>query len=165
MSLTRRRLLAAALAAPLAGCATLPGGFEKPRVSVAGLRILEIGLLEQRYLLRLRVQNPNDFGFEVTGMDYALDINGREFASGVSDRRVDVPAYAERSFQVPVTSGLADLVDQLRALDNGRMSRLDYRLRGHVRIAGIPGRIEFDHSDELIPGSQRSPGGGVIRST
>ena len=165
MNLSRRLVLAAVLVLPLAGCATLPGSFEKPRVSVAGLRILEIGLLEQRYLLRLRVQNPNDFAFAVTGMDYALDVNGREFASGVSDRRVDLPAYSERSFQVPVSSGLADLVDQLRALDNGRMNRLDYRIRGHVRIEGIPGRVEFDHSDELLPGQQRAPGEGVIRST
>ena len=61
---------------------------------------------------------------------------------------------------------LADLVEQLRALENGRLAGLDYRLHGHLRIAGIPGRVDFEHSDELLPRPRRTPGGtGVIRST
>ena len=164
--MNRRHLLASLVAAGVvSGCSTLPAGAAPPRISVAGLRIIEVGLLEQRYALRLRVQNPNDFAFTVTGMDYALELNGRDFAQGVSDQRVDVPAYSERTLEVTVSSGLADLVEQLRALDNGRMSGLDYRVHGHVRLDGGT-RVPFEHAAELLPSSPgRAPDGGTLRST
>ena len=161
------RLFAAALVAvTLVACSPLPTDVVSPRVSVAGLRIIEIGLLEQRYAVRLRVQNPNDFAFAITGMDYTLEVNGREFAHGVSDSRVDLPAYSERTVEVLVSSGLADVVEQLRALDTGRMNGLDYRIHGHVSLEGFVTRIPFDHSAELLPSAPgKAPTGGTLRST
>ena len=167
MTIDRRRLPLLLLAACLpAGCSTLPPNTSAPRISVAGLRIIDIDLLEQRYALRLRVQNPNDFALSVSGMDYAVELNGRDFAKGVSDRRMDVPAYSERLFEVEITSGLADLVHQLQALESGRSKGLRYRIHGHVRLEGIGSRVPFEHAAELLPASpDRAPADGTIRTT
>ena len=58
--MNRRRLLSVALALPfaLSGCATIDS--EALRVTVTSVSIVETTLLEQRYLLRVRLQNPGD---------------------------------------------------------------------------------------------------------
>jgi LEA14-like dessication related protein len=50
---------------------------EPPRVSLAGLEIVDANLFEQRYALRLRLQNTNDMTLSITGLDYEVFLNDR----------------------------------------------------------------------------------------
>lgn len=68
----------------LNACATLMQQFDPPYGNLAGLELKELGLLEQRYLLKLRVQNPNSVPLPIAGMNYDLAINNKKFARGVS---------------------------------------------------------------------------------
>lgn len=128
-------------------------------MSVSGLRIVDVGLLEQRYALRLRVRNPNEFALGVLGMSYQLQINGRDFAQGIDNRILDIPPYSERVLDVEIVSGLAELVDQIRALDHGRLGELRYRLLGHLRLRGQSMPLPFDQDGRLLPASPVKPGG------
>lgn len=144
-------LLAAALAV-LAGCTPVRADATAPRVSVAGLRVVQMGVLEQRYALLLRIQNPNDFALPITGMEYTLALNGRPFAQGVSDRAVTVPAYGSEAVEVEVTSNLGQVVEQLNDLSKGK-GGLRYRISGHLKLAGRAAPLPFDYRAELLPRS------------
>lgn len=146
-------VLCLALAAGCAGLFTRP---EPPNVSLADLQVADVGLFEQRYRLRLRVQNPNDFALPIKGMRYTLAVNDREFAEGVSPESVTVPAFGEELIEVEAVSNLARVVDQMLELGGQRRS-LSYRLSGSLSLGGGIGRMPFDYQGEvnLIPQTGR----------
>jgi LEA14-like dessication related protein len=71
-------------------------GREPLRVNVAGLEPLAGEGLEMRFNVKLRIQNPNDTPLEFQGVSLQLDLNGKPFASGVSDEAGVVPRFGCR---------------------------------------------------------------------
>ena len=164
--MNRRHILAGLACLPLgglAGCA-VPGRLETPpRVTMVGVRPHEIRLLEQRYLVTLRVQTPNDQVLRIRTLDYEIHLNDQAFGSGVSRETLEVPAYGERELELVVSSTLRQLLDQIRDLALGRELALRYGIKGSLQADGIPGRMPFSHEDELSAPSRR-PGAPGSRS-
>jgi len=160
-AVNRRGLLLVLLVAVLgmaAGCAVLPGRPEPPRVSLIGLNLLSMELFEQRYQVRLRLKNPNDFDLPVRGMDFRLDINGEAFADGVSNRSLTVPAFGEEVVELEVSSNLLQVFRQLQSLQGKRAPGLAYRITGRVAVGGYGQRLPFDYSGEFaLPTGEPSP--------
>lgn len=145
---------AALLASILFGCATLTGLNEAPRVTLASIEPVDFQLIEQRFRVRLRVQNPNDRDITIRGLDYQIVINEKIFAEGVSGKPVSVPAWGEGIAEIEVVSSLERVIDQLKAFGERTSPDIDYALSGHVRVDGIPFPIPFQYSDTLtIPGA------------
>lgn len=144
-------LLFSALSMGLAGCAGLGARPEAPRVSLAGLDIQSIELFEQRYVLHLRLQNPNDFDLHLDGLEFTLDFNRRAFASGVSRQRVRLPAFGEAVLDVQVSSNLARVFDQLQGLPDNGAAPLSYAIHGSVKLSEYPVKLPFRYSGELTP--------------
>jgi hypothetical protein len=92
----------AALSAALAGCAGL-GVREPVNVSVVGMEPLPGQGMEGRFLVKLRVQNPNDRPIDYDGVSLELDLRGSRLATGFSDERWTVPRFGETFVQVPVS--------------------------------------------------------------
>ncbi|HUT41000.1 MAG TPA: LEA type 2 family protein [Gammaproteobacteria bacterium] len=146
----RPGLLAAVVVCMLvSACASLGGYREKPRVSLVSIQPLTMTLLEQRYQLALRILNPNDVDLPVSGLSYSMEINGREFAYGVSRQAVTIPALGEAVVEVEVVSSLLGMLRQLQALDDGKKHSLDYRISGGLRLANRRARLPFDYSGSL----------------
>jgi LEA14-like dessication related protein len=146
----RLRLLAIlAMTLALGACATLFQKLEPPRVSLAGLEPEEFGLFEQRYLLRLRVQNANEVELPIAGMDFHLYLNDEEFASGVSDQQVTVPAFGEKLVEARVTSSLAGIIEQLRRMSRTEAQTFSYRLAGNVKLLHRTTKYPFDYRGEI----------------
>lgn len=137
------------MALGLGACAGLTQKLEPPRVSLSGLEPEEFGLFEQRYLLRLRVQNPNDVELPIAGMDFHLYLNDEEFASGVSDQQVTVPAFGEQLVEARVTSSLAGIIEQLRRMGRTEAQTFSYRLAGHVKLLHRRMKYPFDYRGEI----------------
>ncbi len=131
----------------LAGCAGALKRPEPPIVTVADIRMGESGLMEQRFLVTLRLQNPNDFALPLRGLRYDLKLNGQDFARGVSPAAVTVPPYGEQTLQVTVTSNLLSLFRQLKSLSGG--GPLRYSLAGSIGVANRHLRLPFRHSGEI----------------
>jgi len=136
----------------LAGCAGLSVLQNPPVVSLSGIRLVEVDLLEQRYSLRLRVMNRADETLRVRGMDYQLWMNGKEFAHGVSNQEFSVEPLSEQLIEVEVVSNLASVMRQLQDLDSGGLQRISYRLEGKLGLAGRAQRIPFEFADEIALG-------------
>ncbi len=156
----RRILVLCCLLLPLlAGCSSLGAYSQAPRVSLVDVRPLEMGLFEQRYRLKLRIRNPNAAALPVSGMDYTLYINGREFADGVDSQAFSVPAYGEMVIEVAVSSSLLDVVQQLQQRESRQA--LSWRLAGGLRVPGHLGRLPFEYAGRLDLAPAPAPAGGT----
>jgi LEA14-like dessication related protein len=120
----------------LGGCAGMFNR-EEMRVNVVGIEPLEGQGLEVRFAVKLRVQNPNDAPIVYDGVSLDLDLNGRPFASGVSDQKGTVPRFGEAVLSVPVTvSAFTAARQALGFAGSSQLDNLPYALRG--RLAGGP---------------------------
>lgn len=148
-----RRLLILIAAACLSACASLPGR-EPVQVAVAGLDALPGEGLEARMLLKLRVQNPNEVPLDYDGVSLKLELNGRTFATGVSDAKGTIPRFGETVIEVPVTVSAVRIAMHAFGMvrDGGSMDKLDYRLSG--RLGGpLFGSMSFASEGQLsLPG-------------
>mgnify|MGYP000010558415 CR=1 FL=1 len=130
----------------LGGCAGLQPYEETPRVSLVSIQPLDMQMLEQRFALQLRIMNPNDVEIPVEGLSYALEINQREFAYGVSQQAVSIPPYGEALLRVEVISNLLNVMRQLQQMDDAPEDGGGDLLQGEaVAMALQPLRGELGH--------------------
>ena len=144
-----KKLIPLLFAVILSGCATMQSPLEAPHVSLTDLRVLDATLFEQRFALKIRVQNPNPVALPINGMNFRLDINDVELGRGVSDQAVTVPAYGESVFEINLVSNFARIANQVRALEGGKGQSLRYRLAGGISVADRLGKLPFDYQGEI----------------
>ncbi len=118
----------------LGGCAALQ--YREPfAVKLAGVEPLKGEGLELRMLLKLRVQNPNDLPLEYNGVSIRMDVQGKRFASGVSDVAGSIPRFGEAIVAIPVSIPLFDVARQaIDVFNNKSANKLPYEITG--KIAG-----------------------------
>lgn len=117
-------------------------------MSVAGLEALPGEGLELRFLVKLRVQNPNDAPIDYRGLSMELELMGQPFASGVSDAAGSVPRFGEAVIGVPASVSAIAAVRQMLSLPSRDVRSLDYRLRG--KLAGAVGTaLRFESTGQL----------------
>ncbi|NML31276.1 LEA type 2 family protein [Paraburkholderia antibiotica] len=145
----RLRLFVLAVATlTLSACAGLLGG-DPLRVSVAGIEPLQGQGLEMRFNLKLRVQNPNDTAVSFNGISLDLDLNGKPFASGVSDQSGTVPRFGETIVSVPLTVPAFAAVRQALAFAGAAQSgQFPYTLHGKL-AGGLTGTTRFSDQGAL----------------
>lgn len=143
-----RRVALLVSLALLSACASLTTVLDPPNVSLAGIELKELGLFEQQFLLKLRLQNPNGVTLPIAGMDYELTLNDQKFARGVSNQAVDVPAHGEALTDVTVTSNLQSLLNQLGPIASSG-GTVDYRVTGNVSIVNRSLKLPFDYSGSI----------------
>lgn len=132
----------------LSACTGLLGLAQKPEISLAGLSVLQVGVFEQRFALKLRIQNPNDVELPINGLSFDIQLNGQPFAHGLSDKAVIVPRYGEALLDVAATSTLGSALKQLRELQKSGRDRIGYRLAGRLQLQGM-GSQPFERRGDL----------------
>lgn len=129
----------------LSGCSYMARETEPPRVQLLGLQLQAAQLLEQRYLVQIRIQNPNEFDLDISGIDFSVDINDRLMAQGVSDHPVSVPGFGDAITELAVSSSILALVQQM---GDGR-DEVKYRVYGRVKLKGLPIPVSFETQGDL----------------
>ena len=136
------RILIALFALGLGGCSLIIPKLEKPTLSVVDVQLLKGDLWHQELKVRMRVQNPNDRQLPVKGLSYELDVDGQEFAHGMSADSFVVPAHGEAEFDLSVSANMASLL--VKMLGQGGDS-LDYQLTGKISLsAGLLRSFSFN---------------------
>jgi len=130
----------------LGGCAELR--LKAPSVTLADIEVVDAGLLEQRFVFKLRVQNPNDREIAITGLRFNVEINGKPFAKGVSNKPITIPRLDERILEVSAVSSLYSLFSQVRELIYGKHEALTYRIKGTLFTDPF-GELNFDEGGKL----------------
>jgi LEA14-like dessication related protein len=138
-----RSLLVIFAALSLSGCSLFVPKLERPTLSVVSVQMLKSDLWHQELKVRMRVQNPNDRALPVKGLTYQLEVDGEEFAHGMSGDSFVVPALGEAEFDMSVSANMASMLVKLFGQSG---SQVDYRLSGKIALsAGLLRSIPFNN--------------------
>ena len=148
-----------ALLLVLAGCAGLSKYREGIKVSVSDIEVLETTMMEQLYLVTLRIQNRNDQALTLIGGSFDLEINGREFGSGVSDARVTIPPFTDEKIQVRMVSTLFGMLRLVQSFRESTEKALEYEISGRLSIEDALGGVPFSESGRISLPEGRSTQG------
>jgi LEA14-like dessication related protein len=114
--------------------------------------------MELNLAVKIRVQNPNDLPVQYTGAALALDLNGRNLATGVTAELGTVPRYGEAVFTIPVTISAFDMARQIFAFMNPEnQNQIRYRVRGKLEGGFFGTRRFSDEGVFELPASARVP--------
>jgi LEA14-like dessication related protein len=133
---------------PFGGCASLQGR-EPVHVIMVGVEPLQGEGLELRMLVKLRIQNPNDIPLDFNGVSLQMDVQGKSFATGVSDVAGSVPRYGETIVNVPVSISVFRIARQaIGVITNENGGKLAYEMSGTLagpafNSMGFKSRGEF----------------------
>jgi LEA14-like dessication related protein len=117
-----------------AACSLVAPHFEKPVLSVTGIELVRGNLLQQDFLVKFMVQNPNDRALPVTSLHAELNVLGERVASGVSNRAFVVPAQGTAEFDMTISANLALVLLKLGGRADKRSDDIDYELSGAASI-------------------------------
>ena len=131
----------------LAGCATTPK-MEPLDVTLSDIAPGQMGILEQQFQIKLRVQNPNNFDIPLDGVACQIELNDKSFAKGVGKQSVTVPKFGDTVLDLTAVSSLSDVLGQVSQLTQGGPDKLRYRVKGKLyRADGTS--IPFDQLGEI----------------
>ncbi|MBT8764621.1 LEA type 2 family protein [Metapseudomonas boanensis] len=139
----------------LSGCSTwVTGSFQDPEVRLVKVDVIRAKLLEQQFVLRFRIDNPNDVNLPVRGLAYTVHLNDIKLASGESSTWFTVPAHGHQTFDVPVRTNLWRHMKQIVKLLEKPDQPIKYRLEGEVKTGLMFGKsVHLTRNGEIIPGS------------
>ena len=141
------------------GCAGVGQRLEPPRVKLANIRLEEFTILETVFEVQLRVFNTNDTALQIRGVECELNLNGKEFAIGVSESDVEVPSYGTALLPLRVYSSVFDIIKSAASLPN--QDQLNYHIKGKLRLGGtaFPSVLPFESEGQIslpeIPNSDK----------
>jgi len=105
--------------------------FERPNLNVVGIDMKSGNLLQQTFLVKFQIQNPNDRELPVSGLHAELNVGGEQIASGVSNRAFVVPAHGQIEFDMTITANMALAMLKLA---NQHADSIDYEVTGAASL-------------------------------
>lgn len=150
-----RTVLLLSLLGSLAGCSTwFSSNFIDPDVSLSKVEVVKARLLEQQFLLRFRIDNPNDHSLPVRGLRYNVHLNEVELAKGESSGWLTVPANSFEYYEVTVHTNLWKHMKYIVRLLEKPDRPIRYSLDGQLKTGLMLGRpVQISTRGEIIPGN------------
>ncbi len=108
----------------LSACASRPQ-LVAPELEAAGVRLQSVGLLQQQFLLTLRVYNPNMVPLPIEGIEYQFELGGRRMAEGETPVSFSIPAQESQEFDVRLRTNLLSSLRDLQAWLSGSPGDLE----------------------------------------
>ena len=87
-------------------------------------------LLQQHFLVHLRVTNPNSRSIPIEGVSYVVSIDGDEVARGETTQAVTVPARGAADVDLPLTTTLQTGVAKILGMLAQGTDGFEYRVVG-----------------------------------
>jgi LEA14-like dessication related protein len=138
----------------------MPAG-DPLQVTVGGVEPMQGEGLELRMLVKLRVQNPNDAQIDFDGTYVKLTVQGKTFATGVSDAKGSVPRFGETVIEVPVTVSMLNVMRHvIGAMDDETAppDKVRYSLEGKLHGTGFSSLRFKSQGEFTLPGAPQTPG-------
>ncbi|MEB0045802.1 MULTISPECIES: LEA type 2 family protein [unclassified Pseudomonas] len=115
----------------LGGCASWFSDDEPdPQVYLVKVEVIRAKLLEQRFLLHFRVDNPNDSDLTVRSLDYSIHVGDILLTEGEHEHWFTVGPKRSAYFKVPIRTNLWPQVRGLVKLLKNPDQPIPYRLEG-----------------------------------
>jgi LEA14-like dessication related protein len=141
----------------LGACATMSNDFDPPKVDLIGVEPLGSESAEPRFLIVLRVVNPNDKELVIKGIYYEISAEGHELFTGASDQPSVIPAYGENTVTLNAAPSLFGAIGLFRSLitgaEKGKMDAINYELYTKISVAGMMVPLRIRHKGKLDLGA------------
>lgn len=117
---------------PVSKSGTLPV-VKPPTIDLSSVSLQRTTLLDQHLLLKMKVNNPNSFGLLINALEYDVVMNGRRWAQGKTDKKIEVRAAGDSEIALPVS---VDILSAGAALADIISSRkpVTYAIKGSADI-------------------------------
>jgi LEA14-like dessication related protein len=148
-----RLLLLGTLMALLTGCASWGGDdWREPEVHLVEVETVKARLLEQEFVLHLRVDNPNDSRLFIRNLSYAVRLNDLLLVQDETSVWRSVGGHAQRTFKITARTNLWQHLKPLAKLLRSKQP-LHYTLQGELATGLLIHRdLHLSRSGEIIPG-------------
>ena len=152
-------LIAVVAAGWLAGCSALAPKLETPTVELMGVQVLSGDMFSQRFLVHVKVQNPNDIEVPVASIEFTAFLMGDRFGEGASYNRFVLPALGEAEFDMYITTNFVSGFGRLVSRMGGqKLENVAYEISGKLHLdKGLLRTIPFNHKG-LVNFSKASKG-------
>ncbi|MFJ4349197.1 LEA type 2 family protein [Pseudomonas sp. NPDC089401] len=149
----RRPVLLLLLGAVLAGCASWSDDdWRDPEVHLVEVETVKAQLLQQEFILHLRIDNPNDSRLFIRNLNYSLWLNDLKLADDQVSVWRSVGGHARRTFKISARTNLWQQIKPLSKLLKSQQP-LHYRLQGELQTGLLIHRdLHLSRSGEIIPG-------------
>ncbi|MDB5994810.1 MAG: hypothetical protein JWP42_1946 [Pseudomonas sp.] len=117
----------------LGGCASWFSDDEpEPAVHLVKVEVVRAKLMEQRFVLYFRVDNPNDSDLTVRSLDYRIHLGNLLLTEGEHEHWFTVSPKRSAYFKVPIRTNLWPQVKELVKLLKNPEQPIPYRLEGEL---------------------------------
>ncbi|GLX88042.1 LEA type 2 family protein [Pseudomonas weihenstephanensis] len=149
-----RSSFAVMLIVALSGCASWFESADKdPQVRLAKVELVQAKLLEQRFKLHFRVDNPNDSTLTVRGLSYKVYLGPILLTEGEHSQWFSVEPKSHVDYVVPVRTNMWQHVKPLVKLLESPDQPIPYRLEGILETGLFYGNdVHLMRKGEIIPG-------------
>ncbi|MBB3169658.1 LEA type 2 family protein [Simiduia aestuariiviva] len=137
------------MAVCLAACAGLQPRLEQPQVKLMSIKPLTADGFQHRFVVGLRVTNPNATDIVLQGMSYQIGILGHDIFSGVASNVPVLRAYEETPLTVEVSASLVDVLSLISELTRERPQTLTYSLKAKLDVGTFMPAIRIEESGPL----------------
>jgi len=90
--------------------------------------------LEQRFLVGLRIVNPNRGAIDIAGLSYGVTVQGQKLVSGVSSNIPRVPGYGETEVTLEAATNLLGAARLLSELLSQPADAINYELEARLDV-------------------------------
>jgi LEA14-like dessication related protein len=139
----------------LSGCANMAGtDFDDPEVELLSLAPANSRGMEARFLVTLRIVNPNRTPLSIDGMAYEVYLRDSRILSGVSDQPLEVGAFSETTAKLEVAAGMLSSLALLRDLMASPPGEsIPYRLNAKLSRPGLGGTLRISREGSIEMGA------------
>jgi LEA14-like dessication related protein len=122
-----------ALLVTMASCSSLGPKLMAPQVSLVGIQIMSADMFAQQFMVRVKVENPNDLEIAVSGIEYEIFLMGDSFAEGAADSSFVLPAKGEAEFDMIVKTNFVSSLGRLVSrTSGGKLEDVPYQVTGKL---------------------------------
>jgi len=113
--------------------------FHEPTVNLSDTRINKLTFDSAEFMLVMDVQNPNPLPINLSGFDYALNIDGKTLTRGNQTSGVAIKANGRDQVQFPLTIKFSDLASISKSIrTKGSLPfEIDATIRVNLPVLGI----------------------------
>lgn len=137
----------------LGGCASWFSDDEpEPEVHLVKVEVVQAKLMQQRFLLHFRVDNPNDSDLTVRGLEYRVHLGDILLTEGEHEHWFTVGPKRSGFFKVPIRTNLWPQVKELVKLLKKPDQAIPYRLEGELETGlFIAHYVHLKRNGVIIP--------------
>ena len=116
-------------------CASI---IQKPEISINDVDLGYVSFRESSATFTLNVRNPNGFTIALSGIEYALSLNGVSVAEGENADKIKIAANSEETIEIPIRLNVGEMLKMIPTFLRER--QVKYELDGKVKtpLVNIP---------------------------